>query len=452
MISKVASNAGASQLPGFPGDRAQTGLRSTIWTVQHPRRLTLGSKCCFRELQTTVGFATLALTIREGGRYVQGGGCLTVGIAGFVLGGGFGSFSRRFGTGAANLVEAEVVTADGKTRIANAYREPGLFHALRGGGGGSFGVVTRVTLKTHPLPETIGAVLFSVKAGSDPAWQVLVARTIDFYAEALFGPDWGEQLRFRTDRRMDVSMLCHGLDAAAIRQIWAPLLTWVEAHPQDYEFVTKPAVITLPGRAFWDPSRLKPLPGIVLNDDRPGASPDNIFWATNLSEAGQVLNAYQSAWLPATLLQPDRRAALVDALVAAAAAWPTSLHMNKGLAGGAPEALRATRETATNPAVTDAFALLICAADAPPAWPGIPGHEPDVANGRAEASRVAKAMAPIRTLVPDAGSYMSESDYFAPDWQRAYWGDNYPRLLAAKRRYDPTNMFTGHHCVGQATG
>src|SRR5215831_6349077 len=54
------------------------------------------------------------------GRYVQGGGCTTVGVAGLVQGGGFGSFSKGFGTAAANLLEAEVVTADGTVRIANA--------------------------------------------------------------------------------------------------------------------------------------------------------------------------------------------------------------------------------------------------------------------------------------------------------------------------------------------
>ena len=58
----------------------------------------------------------------KAGRYMQGGGCLTVGVAGFVNGGGFGSLSKAFGTAAANLVEAEVVTADGAVRLVNACR------------------------------------------------------------------------------------------------------------------------------------------------------------------------------------------------------------------------------------------------------------------------------------------------------------------------------------------
>jgi FAD/FMN-containing dehydrogenase len=63
----------------------------------------------------------------EGGRYVQGGGCLTVGVAGLVQAGGFGSFSKNFGTAAASLSEAEIVTADGIVRIANRCTNPDLF-------------------------------------------------------------------------------------------------------------------------------------------------------------------------------------------------------------------------------------------------------------------------------------------------------------------------------------
>jgi hypothetical protein len=91
------------------------------------------------------------------GRYVQGGGCLTVGVAGLVLAGGFGSHSKQFGTAAANLLEAEIVTADGVVRIANACTNVDLFWGLKGGGG-SLGVVTRLTLRTHDLLDVFGGV------------------------------------------------------------------------------------------------------------------------------------------------------------------------------------------------------------------------------------------------------------------------------------------------------
>ena len=63
----------------------------------------------------------------KAGRYVQGGSALTVGVAGLVLGGGFSILSKAFGLAAANLLEAEVVTADGNITLANACANPDLF-------------------------------------------------------------------------------------------------------------------------------------------------------------------------------------------------------------------------------------------------------------------------------------------------------------------------------------
>ncbi|MEJ7675420.1 MAG: FAD-binding protein [Chitinophagaceae bacterium] len=67
----------------------------------------------------------------KAGRYVQGGGCATVGVAGLIQSGGFGSFSKNYGLAAAALLEAEIVTADGSVKIANACNNPDLFWAIK---------------------------------------------------------------------------------------------------------------------------------------------------------------------------------------------------------------------------------------------------------------------------------------------------------------------------------
>jgi FAD/FMN-containing dehydrogenase len=401
--------------------------------------VTVGAGCLWGEIYRKVSV--------EGGRYAQGGGCLTVGVGGFVQGGGFGSLSKQFGTGAASLLEAQVVTADGRVRTVNRWSEPELFFALRGGGGGTFGVVTRLTLKTHALPGTIGAMIFEVTAADEASWRELVGRMIDFYATALFNPDWGEQIAFRPGRRMSVTMVCHSLPQTEIERTWAPFIGWLKSRPQSFRFGMGPLALAVPGRSFWDPEVLGRMPGLVLHDSRPGAPAGNIFWASNLDEAAQVLHAYQSAWLPQHLLGPAQRHRLVDALIRSSSIWTISLHTNKGLAGGSAEAIASARETAMNPEVLDAFALLICAAEEQPAYPGIPGHEPDVAEGRRQAAQVRAAMREIYRVAPNAGAYMSESDFFQRDWKRAYWGDHYPRLARAKRRYDPHSLFQGRNCV-----
>jgi FAD/FMN-containing dehydrogenase len=123
-----------------------------------------------------------------------------------------------------------------------------------------------------------------------------------------------------------------------------------------------------------------------------------------------------------------------------------ALHFNKGLAGAPPEAIAATRDTAMNPDVLSAFALAIVATGGLPAYPGLPAPNP--AYGRREAAKVAASAAILRRLAPDAGSYVSESDYFNADWGRAFWGENHPRLKAAKAKYDPHGLFIVHHGVG----
>ena len=79
-----------------------------------------------------------------------GGGCPTVGVAGFTLGGGWGYSSRLYGLGCDSLIEAEVIDYKGDKLVANHQMNPDLYWALKGGGSGNFGVVTKLTYK---LPE-----------------------------------------------------------------------------------------------------------------------------------------------------------------------------------------------------------------------------------------------------------------------------------------------------------
>ena len=57
-------------------------------------------------------------------------------------------------------------------------------------------------------------------------------------------------------------------------------------------------------------------------------------------------------------------------------------------------------------------------------------------------------MSELRKIAPDGGSYVSESNYFEPSWQHSFWGVNYPKLRAAKAKYDSDGLFFVHHGVG----
>jgi FAD/FMN-containing dehydrogenase len=76
-----------------------------------------------------------------------------VGIGGHALGGGFGLASRAWGLASDNLVSLQIITADGKTLVADSSHHSDLFWACRGGGGGNFGIVTRMVFRTHPVSQ-----------------------------------------------------------------------------------------------------------------------------------------------------------------------------------------------------------------------------------------------------------------------------------------------------------
>jgi FAD/FMN-containing dehydrogenase len=111
-------------------------------------------------VQVTGGRAVVGAGARLGSVYarladqgvaIPAGSCASVGIAGLVLGGGFGLASRAWGLTCDNLVAADVVTADGRLLSCDTGRHADLFWALRGGGGGNFGIATRFVFRTHAV-------------------------------------------------------------------------------------------------------------------------------------------------------------------------------------------------------------------------------------------------------------------------------------------------------------
>lgn len=83
-----------------------------------------------------------------------------VSIAGYAGGGGVGWYGRKHGLAANSVTAIELVTADGRLRRVDHDHEPELFWALRGGGGGNFGVITALEFRLHPVDQLYAGVLF----------------------------------------------------------------------------------------------------------------------------------------------------------------------------------------------------------------------------------------------------------------------------------------------------
>ncbi|HXQ13113.1 MAG TPA: FAD-binding oxidoreductase [Caulobacteraceae bacterium] len=104
------------------------------------------------------------------GLAVPAGIVSTTGIAGLTLGGGTGYLTRKYGLTIDNLLEADVVLADGSLLTASRSRNPDLFWALRGGGG-NFGIVTSFVFQAHPVSMVYAGPIFWDRKDARPIMQ-----------------------------------------------------------------------------------------------------------------------------------------------------------------------------------------------------------------------------------------------------------------------------------------
>lgn len=137
------------------GGHSYGGYSTCSGVVLDLRRLN-GIRVDVRKRTATIGAGALLVDVLAGltphGVDIPHGSCPTVGVAGLTLGGGVGLASRAWGTSSDSVLSLGIVTADGRARRCSERREPDLFWACRGGGGGNFGVVTGFTFRVHRAP------------------------------------------------------------------------------------------------------------------------------------------------------------------------------------------------------------------------------------------------------------------------------------------------------------
>lgn len=387
------------------------------------------------------------------GLYIQGGGCTSVGACGgFALGGGFGSFSKRFGSGAAGVLELDVVLADGSVVTVNEFQHADLYWALRGGGGGTFGVVTSMTLLAHPEPSISGWISGPIVAKSDNAFRELLQRYVAFCAETLSTPTWGEGVILNpdygmaTDRDAGMNVMQVGttfldITTEQAEETWAAFLDPLRSRPGD--FTVDVAFSSKPFAERWKATERE-----AIFDDRPSAPKGYFWWKGNASEVAAYWGAYDGRGVPFAMTQGANADLLAQALFDASRTSLILWQTNKALYGEHPEARLRDESTSINPAVFDNIAFITIGAWKQGKYPGVKGHQPIQAESQAQFDGVTAAAAILRSVTEAGGSYSNEGSYFEEDWRRQFWGSNYPRLLRIKRRYDPTNLFRVHKGVG----
>jgi FAD/FMN-containing dehydrogenase len=331
---------------------------------------------------------------------VPGGSCPSVGIAGVALGGGFGLVGRHLGLTADSLHAVTIATADGRLQNIDAQSDADLLWALKGGGGGNFGIVTQFVFQTHPVPAT--TTYFNVTwpwPSADEAiaaWQAWAPHTTDKITSILH-VNGSHPASINANGQYlgpasDVAGLVHPLTAVpgaaltANRQ--APFLN------------TQLLLAGCSGRSVQACHTVGAGPGATLPRETFNAKSDYV--ATPLNAAGR-------AAMIAAAEAPGTGALLCDAY------------------GGAVGRVdpTATAFAHRNPLFCIQYYGQGSSADwVHQAWTKMRPH----VSGRA---------------------YQNYIDPALPDWQDAYYAQNLTRLKATRQRVDPDHYFNFPQAIGR---
>ena len=335
-------------------------------------------------IQTGLRDYQMAQLLGEQGLVVPPGLCPTTGIAGFTLGGGQSSLSRPWGLAIDNLLEAEMVNADGCVLHASRDENADLFWALRGGGGGNFGICTSFRFRTRPL-ETV--------AYAEISWPISDLKPVLKSWQTYTLPD--------AERRL------------------TPLLTIAGGNS---------TLLMMQGVFLGNETELRTLLQPLLNS----AVPEDIFieeipW---LEAAARIAatqpgspEPFKSVGPFVYQLLPDAALNIIERFISEPPTSSVSVFFH-GLGGAVADV--------PNQATAYYYRKALSNISYFSTWDTPEGAGPGIRW--VESFR--KAMQPFTR-----GVYVNTPDLSICNWPKAYYGSNYQRLTRVKAIYDPENIF-----------
>ncbi|OQE42363.1 hypothetical protein PENCOP_c004G01683 [Penicillium coprophilum] len=340
------------------------------------------------------------------GLAIVSGSCPTIGLAGgYSQGGGHSQLGSHVGLAADQVLEWEVVLANGELVTVSPTNYTDLYWALSGGGGGTYGVVVSMTSKAYPEMPTASGNLSFFDTG--------VSRDIFFTAVEMFisilpsiGDAGGASVWWLTNTTLAMTpTTIPGGTATLFRSIFSPLIAFLEQkniqhtyYVDDFPTYYDAFQMTSPPDNITDQllgGRLIPRTVVERN------LPDLIAIFRNIVErnagfliSGIMVNSSQVAY-PNNSVNPAWRDALMDVVI-----------------GGMFDYSDWDSNVASQQLITDVL------------------------------------MPPLEALTPGSGAYLNEADPNQKDWQQTFYGDNYDNLLDIKRKYDPDSRLYAFKAVG----
>lgn len=344
---------------------------------------------------------------------IPAGSCLSVGIAGLTQGGGIGIVDRAYGLTCDNLLSADVVLADGTLVTCDANNHPDLFWALRGGGGGNFGVVTSFTFKTHTISD-----ITTLEAYFDFDDFVAVMTAFQAWPDTLPNHIWAQVIPGWDGRSAKPSLylraFCIG-SQAEMNTYWQQFLSAAGVAALFVSQSTNSYRDTMLGNCAVNPDACH-----VQGYDPKGQSPRNAFAASSdffhepIDEAGllvmkQAILDSRAAGNYGMMIMDLMRGAIDDF------APDETAFIHRGALFSIEYYTYFPMGTAN--AIVD--------------------------NTQTWLNSFRQTMKPWSS----GGAYVNYIDPLITDWAQAYYGSNYPRLQQVKATYDPQGFFNIPHGV-----
>ncbi|KAL9121693.1 MAG: hypothetical protein Q9187_001744 [Circinaria calcarea] len=339
------------------------------------------------------------------GYQVPGGSCPTVGVAGgWTPGGGHGPLTSAYGLGADNVLEFEVVTADGKHLNASATNNPDLYWALSGGGPGNFGVVLSITHKAHKDVPVVGAKWHfnNDNTTTEDAYWAAIEAWVKYLPDLDVIPKLKTILTItKESARMDFATW-PGATVADMTAVMTPfyqVLKNLSIPLLDEDIVTFPTFnehYTHYATDVWTNSMTcgnRHIPRSLVQQNLPG--------------------------LTATLRETVSNSTGIFSMLAS-----NVTHKRVGNEPGSNAVQPAWRDS-----LFSLTMVLPLDSDAP------------VSQIEDYQAQMNKFQGLFKALTPGGGSYINEATFDNPAWKEDYFGAPYERLSEIKSKYDPKSLF-----------